>query len=295
MDQNPDTPTTPSLRPNRLSAGLLAGGATFAMVLAGLGIASAQTDDGSTTTTPPAPAAPAEGQGAGRSHRHHHHLRASLAIASQVLGIPAEDLRTQLQEGKSLATIAGDKTDELVAALVADAEDHLDIAVNHGRLTQAEADEKQAGLTERITELVDRTPPAGGEGRPGGPGGPGHFGPKADLSVVSSVLGISEDELRTQLRAGNSLATIAGDKTQAVIDALVAAGNARIDQAITDGRLTQAQADEKKAGLTERITALVNRTPGEGPRGHRHGPRPGVPGPGPAEGDAEAAPASVTA
>ena len=301
MEPTDDTPTTPTksaLRPNRLSAGLLAGGATFAMVMAGLGIAAAQTDDGSSPTTAP-PAASAEGSGDGegegvRPHRHghRHHLRASLTVAAEVLGVPVEDLKTQLQEGKSLATIAGEKTDELIAALVADATTHLQDAVTHGRLTQEEADARKATLEERVTALVNRTPPADGERPPGD--GHRHAGPKADLGVAAGVLGISEDEIRTQLQAGNSLATIAGDKTPALIDALVAAGNTRIDQAVTDGKLTQAQADEKKAGLTERITALVNRTPGEGPRHHRHGPRPGAPAPegGP---EAEAAPAAVTA
>lgn len=306
----PTTPATTSLRPTRLGSGLLAGGATFAMVMAGLGIAAAQTDDSSpdpSTTAPPAAAAPApEGEGV-RPHGPgpgRHHLHGAITIASQVLGVSVDDLRTQLQDGKSLATIAGDKTQALIDALVADGNLHLQDAVTHGRLTQAEADERKAGLPEKVTELVNATPPAGlrvdgdDEGRPeGGPGVPGmrgDHGPRADLSVASSVLGISPDELRTQLQSGKSLATIAGDKTPALIDALVAAGNTRLDQAVTDGRLTQAQADERKAHLTERITDLVNRTPGEGgPRGH-HGPPPGDDD-GPAPAPAEAAPASVTA
>lgn len=43
-----------------------------------------------------------------------------------------------------------------------------------------------------------------------------------------------------------------------VVDALVPAENTRIDQAVTDGRLTQEQADEKKAQTTERVTNMVN-------------------------------------
>jgi polyhydroxyalkanoate synthesis regulator phasin len=278
-------------RPNRLTSGIVAGGAAFAMVLAGLGIASAQTDEGSTTTEAPAASAPAEGEGAGRPHGGHHHH----ALAATFLGLEHDELRTQLEEGKTLADIAGARTDDLVAALVADGEKHLDDAVVHGRLTQAEADEKKAELPERMTAFVNATLPAEGErGGPEGPGGPGgkHGGPggRPSLGTVASTLGITEDELRTQLQSGKTLADIAGDKTPAVIDALVAEATARIDQAVTDGKLTAEQATERKADLTERITAMVNRTPpapGEG-RGHRHGPPP-------AEGETEAAPASVDA
>lgn len=299
----PDTPIPPTTdpaaaekspyRPNRLTSGIVAGGAAFAMVLAGLGIASAQTDEGSTTTEAPSDSAPAEGERAGRPHRGHHHHAPRLTLAATFLDIELDDLRTQLQDGKTLADIAGDRTDDLVAALVADGEKHLDDAVTHGRLTQAEADEKKAELPERMTAFVNATLPA--EGERGGPGagkhgGPGAPGGRASLGTVASTLGITEEELRTELQSGKTLAEVAGDKAPAVIDALVAEATARIDQAVADGKIGAEQAAERKANLTERITAMVNRTapaPGEG-RGHRHGPPP-------AEGESEAAPASVDA
>ena len=45
---------------------------------------------------------------------------------------------------------------------------------------------------------------------------------------------------------------------QAVIDALVAEANERIDNAVEDGRIDEAEAAERRAELTERITTLVN-------------------------------------
>jgi len=63
---------------------------------------------------------------------------------------------------------------------------------------------------------------------------------------------------------------------QAVVDALVADATARLDEAVANGRLTQEEADEKKAELQERITARVN---GEWPEGAPEGP--------PAEGDGQ--------
>ena len=54
---------------------------------------------------------------------------------------------------------------------------------------------------------------------------------------------------------------------QKVIDAIVAEMNEHLAQAVTDGRLTQAEADERKANATERATALVNGERPERPDG----------------------------
>jgi hypothetical protein len=62
-----------------------------------------------------------------------------------------------------------------------------------------------------------------------------------------------------------------GVDVQTVVDAIVADISARIDEAVANGRLTQAEADEKKAELPERVTARVN---GERPEGAPEGPPP---------------------
>jgi hypothetical protein len=294
-----DPPTTPAsapepkagIRPTKLASGLVAGGAAFAMVMAGLGIANAQTDD-SSSTPPPAASAPAPAPGdadGGHPHRPRALFGAGLEVAAETLGISEEDLRTQLQSGKSIADVAGDRTDEVIAAIVKACEEHLAADVAAGRLTQEQADARKADLTQHVTDFVNKVPPARGEGDgPGGPGRPGHPGIRAELSVVAKTIGITPAELRTQLESGKSIAAIAGDKTDAVIAALVADAQAHLDQAVKDGKLTQAQADERKADLNERITAMVNRTPPAGGARH-HGPD----GPPPAE--PESQPASVTA
>ena len=81
------------------------------------------------------------------------------------------------------------------------------------------------------------------------------------LDAISSLLGITSDELKTELRSGKSLAEIATDKgvdTQRVIDAIVADEKTEIAQAVTDGTITQAQADTMLANVVDRVTAMVN-------------------------------------
>lgn len=83
-------------------------------------------------------------------------------------------------------------------------------------------------------------------------------------------------ELFEELRAGKTIAQVAAERgvdLQAVIDAIVAKQTERLDAAVAEGRLTQEQADERKAGLVDRVTEMVQTVPPERPG--RRGPRDG--------------------
>ena len=134
--------------------------------------------------------------------------------------------------------------------------------VEDGSLTDAQADEVATTLAESGL---------GGRGGHGGHGGESRL----DLSAAATALELTEDDLRTALETdGTSLADVAGQQGVAVdvlVDALVAAQQERIDQAVADGDLTQAEADERLADLEERVTERVN-SDAVGPSG-RGGPR----------------------
>ncbi len=117
--------------------------------------------------------------------------------------------------------------------------------VENGTITQAQADAVIAALVEAA--------PTGG-GRHGGRGVQG-------LSTAAEALGMTAEELRTALKEGQTIAQVAESKgvdVQTVIDALVAARKAKLDEKVAAGEITQAEADEKLAKATERITELVN-------------------------------------
>jgi hypothetical protein len=107
----------------------------------------------------------------------------NLDTAAKALGMTADELRTALQGGKSLADVAkakGIDPSKVVDALVADLKAHLDADVKSGEHTQAEADQILAQAKTRIQDFVDSTALAGGPGGFGfgGPGGGhGHGGP----------------------------------------------------------------------------------------------------------------------
>lgn len=176
--------------------------------------------------------------------------------AADFIGITVEQLRTELGADKSMA----------------------DVAVAHGKTRDALITALTTAQSQKIAELVDQ------KGFPQKPGGPGrHLGAHIKVDVVqtaSTYLGLSLAELRTQLQSGKSLAQIAdataGKSKAGLIQAIVADETAQIDKAVADGKLTADQATRMKTGLTERVTAMVERTgmgpgfgPGRGPRGGR--------------------------
>jgi nickel-dependent lactate racemase len=91
-------------------------------------------------------------------------------------------------------------------------------------------------------------------------------------AVITSTLGISLDTLKTRLIAGESLATIAGAKKDALIAALIAEFNKQIDAALAAGKISATQATTRKAKTTEHVTNMVNKVKGFGKRGHGKGP-----------------------
>ena len=179
---------------------------------------------------------------------------ALLDAAAKALNLTSDELRNRLSDGKT--TIAG------IAK-----EKNIDINTVIDAIAAADR--------QRIEDFVNNPLPARDHGPGRGFGrGPGKaFGADDKLDAAAKALGITTDDLKSALRDGKSIADVAKDKNvdvNKVIDDMVAAAQARIDQAKTDGKISQEQADRLKSELKDRITKLVN--------GDFAGPRDGHPG-----------------
>lgn len=101
-----------------------------------------------------------------------------------------------------------------------------------------------------------------------------------NLDAAARALNLSADDLGSKLEDGNTtiaeVAQAKGVDVQKVIDAMVADATAHVDQAVKDGKLTADQASDRKSGLKDRITKLVNDGPpkdrGAGAPGDGGGP-----------------------
>jgi hypothetical protein len=177
-----------------------------------------------------------------------------LTPAAAFLNIPVATLESDLAGGKSLAQEATAKNKtaaDLITALVAAEKTILDGDKAAGWITADQETATLTRLTDAITDLVNNGPPVPPSGNQGVAGGP--------LQNAATYLGISVSDLQTDLKGGKSLAdvvgTISGKTVDGLVTALEAPAKTKLDQAVTDGKITSAQ---ETAILTKMTTALTN-------------------------------------
>jgi hypothetical protein len=161
-----------------------------------------------------------------------------LQDAAAYLGLSQEQLREELDGGKSLAEIAntrGKSVDGLKQAMLDAAKADLDQAVADGDLSADEAQAIMSKLRSGIDDLVN-----GKDGfsirvevKGAGPGavlgGP--------FETAADYLGVSVDQVTQELRAGKSLAEIAeahGKSVAGLKQALIAAAKADLEKAVDE-------------------------------------------------------------
>ena len=149
------------IRTGLISTALVAGS------LFGASAESAQVDD--TVTPDPAVEQPVDGETGDRGPRGHRGPRGDRAGRAQatadLLGIDAEELRTAYKEGQTLAELAevnGVDVQTIIDAKVSAKTERINAAVEAGRLTAAEAEEKLADLEAEVTTRVNEGGPVRG-------------------------------------------------------------------------------------------------------------------------------------
>ncbi|MCW5851392.1 MAG: DUF2680 domain-containing protein [Anaerolineae bacterium] len=222
------------------------------------------------------------------------------AIA-KALGMTAQDLMTELKAGKTLADVAqakGVSQDALKQAIANAQKAAVDAAVTAGRLTADQATQAKQQIDQRVAALDLTKPgfgfgpgpmgpgPLGGGpmGGKGGPGAPafGRPGGADVLGAVAQALGMTTQDVMTQLQAGKTLADLAQSKgvsQDAVKQAIANAQKAAIDAAVTAGRLTADQATQAKQRIDQAVASLDLTKPGFGHGPDFRGPKPTTPNP----------------
>lgn len=173
-----------------------------------------------------------------------------------------ENVRTKIAAvalGTTLALGAGvgiTQAAEAQADRMQQREERLQAKIDEGVITQERADEIRERMAARAEQRELRQ------------------SQRAERAEeLATTLGITPDELTSQLRAGTSLADLAdsaGVDVDTLIDQIEERATDRINQAVTDGRIDQERADAKLETLRDDITARVNGERPEGRRGFRH-------------------------
>jgi hypothetical protein len=181
-----------------------------------------------------------------------------LTPAASFLGISVSTLASDLNGGKTLAQEATAKNKtaaDLIAAIVAAQKTNLDNEKAAGWITADQETNLLTAYTNAVTDLVNNGPPVPPSGAKQGAGGP--------LQIVSTYLGISVSDLQTALKNGKTLAdevTAAGNgKTVAgLVAALEAQAKTKLDDAVKNGTITQAQENTILADMTTHLTNMIN-------------------------------------
>ncbi len=234
---------------------------TLALLLAivGGGIASANGPSTTTTTTPTQAANPDRfaGQQGQQSPADHLQL-ANRSLGSTMfkaiadkLGMTLQELTKEMHSGKSILVIADEKSvtqDELVQAVVDSEKGRLQEAVDGKKMTA----EQMTWLLDKLQERAGKMLLQEGTGRLGTP-----MVQKAEWDTVAQALGMTTPDLRQELRT-RTLAAIAEEKGVALNDlvqTMVTARQSALASLVSDGNITQAQAD---AALAKVQTAWQN-------------------------------------
>jgi len=155
-------------------------------------------------------------------------------------------------------TVDEDLADELTDAVLDTIRGHLEQAVADGRITEEQADQLLARLSDQADLLLarfsrlSRMEPRGLAGtRFGHPqtrgAGARMFGLLPGLpNAVADLLDMTPAELHQELSAGKTLSEVATEKGVSdddLIEAIIAAHKEAIEQAVADGRITEDQAE----------------------------------------------------
>jgi hypothetical protein len=186
-----------------------------------------------------------------------HRIAAVVAAAGLAAGAGAAVAATQAgpqQQSEAIVADAagqlGISSAKLTAALQKALENQVDAALSAGTITQAQADQLKSAIESGQMPLLGLR----------GPGGHG-LGRGADLSTAASYLGVTVADLQGSLASGKSLADVAkaqGKSVSGLVSVLVDPAKQRLDDAVSAGRLSDAQRKSILADLQQRIEDLVN-------------------------------------
>jgi lambda repressor-like predicted transcriptional regulator len=81
--------------------------------------------------------------------------------------------------------------------------------------------------------------------------------------VTAKDIGVTPQDLVSELKSGKSLADVAGEhnvSSQTLVNDLVTAGEAKVNAAASANKITSAEASKINSALPARVTTLVNHT-----------------------------------
>ncbi len=172
-------------------------------------------------------------------------------------GLNLVEVSTQVRDGATLGEIVtanGGSIDAVVADAVAGATEAINQAVTNGRLTQEQADQALARITEVFTNVLN------GDARNQA------LNRVMDVGIVqlaAEQTDLNAREIAQQLRDGAALATILTDNgvdVNAFVTEATERAQARVNLQVAEDRITAEQAAELMTQFSEQLNTILNAT-----------------------------------
>ncbi len=231
------------------------------MILTTLGTVAAQGPGNGPDTQSPGPR-PGE-----------HVLGALLQHLQEATGLSVEELRAQREEGMTFADLFRENglDPETVAADVkAQLTTEIEQAVADGRITQEQADQWVAGLDEAIDRVLN-SPEALGAGLRNlqerarqARERTAEMLSRSLIGTLAEMSGVEPRDLMREWVEAGSLATVIeahGLSVDDVVSATEAKITEKINEAVSEGKMTEEQATQALDGLHDRLVERVNGAP----------------------------------
>lgn len=199
------------------------------------------------------PAAPVPTTEVGRANP----IRTVLAIIADETDLGERAIIRQFAAGTSLVSLIEDNNGD-VQTVIDQSVEQITVQVNealaNGTITQERADRVLANLRDVITEAIN------GELFPNRPNRGEGQRAAAVLRLAADETGLTVRDILGEIRSGKSLAdvlTANNVDVEAFIDTAVAAAKTRLDRAVTNGRVTQADADTRLEQFEQRLSERI--------------------------------------
>jgi uncharacterized protein (DUF433 family) len=225
--------------------------ATTAAVLATAGVAVAGAANTGSTSKPAAVATEMATK-AGMRGVLHKFAKRGFVLAAKTIGITPKELAQEVKSGKTIAQVAtehGKNPQDVINAIVAAADKRIDDS------TKLSADQKaklEANVPAAVTKFVNSTRLGAALRQNLRAGLPQRLG-RGAAKIAATTIGITPKELAQEVKSGKTIAQVAtehGKNPQDVTNAIVAAGNQRIQAS------TKLSAD-RKATLEAKLPTVV--------------------------------------
>ena len=173
-----------------------------------------------------------------------------------LLKMDDESFKTEMKAGKSLLTIAKEhdvSEQELTALMAQQMTERINEAVKAGRIQEDQAEQMKANMEKHVADIINGRAPMHGHG----PMGHNLF----HNEKLLSLLNMDGETLKTEMRSGKSLLTIAnehGVSEQSLKDLMLEDMAQHIDQDVKEGRIPADKAKQIKATMENRVSDMIN-------------------------------------